>query len=90
MLYIFLSFVERKVEDDINTCNGSILISDHHGFDILLQSVIGRSRRVAQVAERIVDANSDALFRNGLMVFVQKLKKCMYDLRELLRDKNLF
>jgi len=70
---------ERKIEDAINTCNGSILISDKRGFQIMLQSVLGGSRRVVQVAEGIVDGSCDAMYRNGLMVYVQKLKKCKYD-----------
>ncbi|KAL4231611.1 hypothetical protein ACF0H5_009191 [Mactra antiquata] len=72
---MFMLVSERKIEDDINTCNGCILIQDENGFNIMLQSVIGRSRRVVQVAETIVDSHEDPLYRNGLMVFIIKLKK---------------
>ncbi|XP_053407384.1 uncharacterized protein LOC123547184 isoform X2 [Mercenaria mercenaria] len=78
---MFMLVSERKVEDDINTCNGCLLITDQAGFSVMLQAVIGRSRRVAQVAERIVDAHEDPLFRNGLMVFIQKLKKAITAVR---------
>ena len=70
-----LSFTERKVEEDINTCNGSLVISDPGGFTHMIQSLVGRSRRVAQVAERIVDGHDDPLFRNGLMVYITQLRK---------------
>ena len=70
-----LVFSERKVEEDINTCNGCILISDPLGFSQVVQSLVGRSRRVAQVAERIVDSHDDPVFRNGLMVYIKQLPK---------------
>ena len=41
----------------------------------MIQSLVGRSRRVAQVAERIVDGHDDPLFRNGLMVYITQLRK---------------
>ena len=71
----YFHVLERRIEDDINSCNGCILIADKPCFHQLLQSMIGRSRRVVTVAERIVDNSDDAMFRNGLMVFVQQLKK---------------
>ncbi|WAR22602.1 CTNA2-like protein [Mya arenaria] len=54
---MFMLVSERKVEEDLHTCNGCILLSDLHGVTVTWQSAIGRSRRVAQVAERVVDAN---------------------------------
>ena len=78
-LFFFISllglFTERKVEEDINTCNGSLVISDPGGFTHMIQSLVGRSCRVAQVAERIVDGHDDPLFRNGLMVYITQLRK---------------
>lgn len=74
-LYHFSYFTERKVEEDINTCNGFVLLSDPQGLSLVLQSLVGRSRRVAKVAERIVDGHDDAVFRNGLMVFIKQLCK---------------
>lgn len=78
---MFMLVSERKVEDDINTCNGCLLISDEAGFILMLQSMIGRSRRVAHIAERIVDAHTDPVYRNGLTVFIQKLKKAITAVR---------
>ncbi|XP_052773013.1 uncharacterized protein LOC128211918 isoform X1 [Mya arenaria] len=84
---MFMLVSERKVEEDLHTCNGCILLSDLHGVTVTWQSAIGRSRRVAQVAERVVDASDDALYRNGLMAFVKKLKKVITSVR--LAGENL-
>ena len=46
----------------------------------MIQSLVGRSRRVAQVAERIVDGHDDPLFRNGLMVYITQLRKGEQDI----------
>ena len=84
-LNYFLQLTERKVEEDINTCNGCVLISDPGGLSTVVQSLVGRSRRVAQVAERIVDSHDDPVFRNGLMVYIKQLRKgtdtcqCLYE-----------
>lgn len=78
---MFILVSERKVEEDINTCNGCILISDPLGFSQVVQSLVGRSRRVAQVAERIVDSHDDPVFRNGLMVYIKQLRKAITAVR---------
>jgi len=59
----------------VNTCNGCLLLPDSDGFTKMLHTILGRSRRVAMVAERVVDASDDALYRNGLMAYVHQLKK---------------
>ncbi|KAH3787332.1 uncharacterized protein LOC127842268 isoform X2 [Dreissena polymorpha] len=78
---MFILVSERKVEEDINTSNGSLLLGDQELLSATLQSLQGRSRRVAQVAEQIVDGHTDPLYRNGLMAFVQKLKKAITGVR---------
>ncbi|KAL3863862.1 hypothetical protein ACJMK2_005589 [Sinanodonta woodiana] len=78
---MFILVSERKVEDEINTCNGFILTLDPKWIALTLRSVVARSKRVAQIVEKIVDNHDDPIFRNGLMVHVQQLKKAVTAVR---------
>ncbi|KAK3597757.1 hypothetical protein CHS0354_006116 [Potamilus streckersoni] len=78
---MFILVSERKVEDEINTCNGFILTLDPKWIALTLRSIVARSKRVAQIGEKIVDNHDDPIFRNGLMVHVQQLKKAVTAVR---------
>jgi len=75
---------ETKIEEDIGTCRGFVAAEDGTNAAKMLRSVLGRSRRVCQVAERIVDHHDDPLFRNGLMAYINQLRKGRQWLRSII------
>lgn len=56
-------------------CHGFLAEEDDLGLGSSVKSVIGRARRVCQMAERIISGHKDPLYRNGLLVFVKQLQK---------------
>jgi hypothetical protein len=48
---------------------------DVDGINSAIKSMVGRSRRVCQVGERIIDNHDDPLYRNGLLVYIKALHK---------------
>lgn len=48
---------------------------DVDGINSGVKSMVGRSRRVCQVGERIIDNHDDPLYRNGLLVYIKALHK---------------
>ena len=66
---------EKRIEEDIGLCRGCIMTCDVDGINSAIKSMVGRSRRVCQVGERIIDNHDDPLYRNGLLVYIKALHK---------------
>lgn len=56
-------------------CYGYLEDGDEFNLESSVKSVVGRARRVCQMAERIISGHKDPLYRNGLLVFVKQLQK---------------
>lgn len=56
-------------------CYGYLEDGDEFDLESSVKSVVGRARRVCQMAERIISGHKDPLYRNGLLVFVKQLQK---------------
>ncbi|XP_060073578.1 uncharacterized protein LOC132553356 [Ylistrum balloti] len=78
---IFLQVSESKIEEDVSVCLGFIAEEDLVGVAKTLRGVVGRSRRVAQFAERIVDHSRDPLYRNGLQSYIKQLQRAIKGVR---------
>ncbi|XP_069113867.1 uncharacterized protein [Argopecten irradians] len=78
---IFLQVSETKIEEDVNICLGFLREEDVVGLASALRGVVGRSRRVAQFAERIVDNSQDPLYRNGLQSYIKQLQRAIKGVR---------
>ncbi|XP_033755819.1 catenin alpha-like [Pecten maximus] len=78
---IFLQVSETKIEEDVNVCLGFLTEDDLVGVASALRGVVGRSRRVAQFAERIVDHSQDPLYRNGLQSYIKQLQRAIKGVR---------
>ncbi|XP_076104056.1 uncharacterized protein LOC143072834 isoform X1 [Mytilus galloprovincialis] len=78
---IFMAVSEKRIEEDIGVCRGYVMTCDVEGISSAIKSLVGRSRRVCQVGERIVDSHDDPLYRNGLLVYVKSLHKAITGIR---------
>nr|XP_022344861.1 uncharacterized protein LOC111137616 isoform X2 [Crassostrea virginica] len=78
---IFMQVSESRIKEDISVCHGFLAEEDDLGLGSSVKSVIGRARRVCQMAERIISGHKDPLYRNGLLVFVKQLQKAVTGLR---------
>ncbi|KAJ8312557.1 hypothetical protein KUTeg_009930 [Tegillarca granosa] len=84
---MFIHVSEEKVKEDVSTCRGFIMTCDESGISLMCRSMIGRARRVCQVAERIIENHHDAVYRNGLLVYVKQLQKGKLQIAE--SDDNM-
>ncbi|XP_061197776.1 catenin alpha-2-like [Saccostrea echinata] len=78
---IFMQVSESRIKEDISLCHGFLAEEDDQGLGSAVKSLIGRARRVYQMAERIIGGHKDPLYRNGLLVFVKQLQKAVTGLR---------
>jgi hypothetical protein len=65
---------EQRLKQLVNVVRGKVTEKEMEGTRMGLQKLLAHAHRMTQVARRVVDHHSDALFRNGLMVFVQQLE----------------
>ncbi|XP_070540271.1 uncharacterized protein [Ptychodera flava] len=92
----FIDISETSMKSDIRECREAILISDS---DLLAQAanrLLGRAKRVVQVASKVVDGHVDPIFRNGLQSFINQLQKAIplvknaaYETISLIHDARL-
>ena len=63
----------------VNVVRGKVSEHDAHSAKAGLRMLLAHARRMVQVATRVVTNSCDAVFRNGLMVFVQQMEagECM-------------
>lgn len=78
---IFMQVSESRIQEDISVCHGYLEDGDEFNLGSAVKSVVGRARRVCQMAERIIGGHKDPLYRNGLLVFVKQLQKAVNGLR---------
>ncbi|XP_046568621.1 uncharacterized protein LOC124277012 [Haliotis rubra] len=87
---LFIEVSELKISEDISAVRGFLLEADQDGSTEAISRVFHRTRRVMQIAQSVVDHNTDAIYRNGLLVFVRKLQQAESITKEaqryLLRD----
>ena len=70
MLYI----PEQRMRQGVNVARGKVADNDEKGARVSLRKLLAHARRMTQVAMRVVDNHCDAVFRNGLMVYVQQME----------------
>ncbi|XP_067657935.1 vinculin-like [Haliotis asinina] len=87
---LFIEVSELKISEDISAVRGFLLEADKDGSTEAISCVFHRTSRVIQIAQSVVDHNTDAIYRNGLLVFVRKLQQAESITKEaqryLLRD----
>ncbi|KAK3084101.1 hypothetical protein FSP39_008190 [Pinctada imbricata] len=77
----FMQISEKRIENDVAVCRGFLSNQDGEGVATMVQSIIGRGRRMCQMAERIINSSPDPLYRNGLLVYVKQLQKVIPGVR---------
>ncbi|XP_048258541.1 uncharacterized protein LOC124139394 [Haliotis rufescens] len=82
---LFIEVSELKIGEDICAVRGFLLQADHEGSTEAISCVFRRTRRVIQIAQSVVDHSTDAIYRNGLLVFVRKLQQAESITKEALR-----
>ena len=71
---------EQRLRQGVNIVRGKVSDQDTEGTRVSVQRLLAHSERMIQVATRVVDHSQDALYRNGIMVFVQRLQAGMSNL----------
>ncbi|XP_033125020.1 uncharacterized protein LOC117123272 isoform X2 [Anneissia japonica] len=71
----FLDVTEAYIKRDITQCREASSITDKDLLADAANCMLGRAKRVIQVAMREVDRSQDPVYRNGLLVFVNQLQK---------------
>ncbi|XP_006816421.1 uncharacterized protein LOC100368833 [Saccoglossus kowalevskii] len=73
----FLDISESSIKSDIRECRESILISDSDMLATSANQLLGRAKRIVQVAKKVVDNHIDPIYRNGLGSYVSHLEKAI-------------
>ncbi|XP_071947505.1 catenin alpha-2-like [Antedon mediterranea] len=71
----FLEVTEAYVKGDITQCREASTIADLELLSEAANCMLGRAKRVIQVAMKEVDSSKDPVYRNGVLVFVNQLQK---------------
>ena len=80
---VLISFVlftiETRLQEDLQEIKDTMFSQETSSLARLVKSVVGRARRCIQVGTTMVDKSHDPIYRNGLMVYINKLEKgkCM-------------
>ena len=90
LIYFVLFTIETRLQEDLQEIKDTMFSQETSSLARLVKSVVGRARRCVQVGTTMVDKSHDPMYRNGLMVYINKLEKgkCMAIVAGL-RDKNL-
>lgn len=64
------NFSEQRIQQCANVLRTKIEERDKMGVKNVVKKLLSHSHRMVQVSRRVVDNNCDAVFRNGLLVFV--------------------
>ncbi|XP_038071064.1 uncharacterized protein LOC119739970 [Patiria miniata] len=73
----FMEVSESYMEDDLEDCRQAEVIADRDLLSEAANNLLGRAKRVIQVACNQVDGSEDPIFRNGLRVHIDQLEKAM-------------
>ncbi|XP_054766366.2 uncharacterized protein LOC129273364 [Lytechinus pictus] len=73
----FLEVSESCLEKDVEECRQAGLISDAQLLSEAVGNIVGRCKRVLQVARQHQDKNEDAVYRNGLQIFISQLENAL-------------
>ena len=74
-----LKIPEQRMRQGVNVVRGKVASNDEKGSRDGLRKLLAHARRMTQVALRVVDNHCDAVFRNGLMVYVQQMESGEYN-----------
>ncbi|KAK7479365.1 hypothetical protein BaRGS_00029443, partial [Batillaria attramentaria] len=79
---VFLQVTEQRMRQGVNIVRGSVASGDKTEARAGLRKLLTHARRMAQVANRVVDSHCDPVFRNGLLVFIQQLDSARSSVKE--------
>ncbi|XP_064630098.1 uncharacterized protein LOC135488988 isoform X2 [Lineus longissimus] len=72
---IFLEVSERRVKDAGDDCRVAMISEELDDLNLGSKALIGRARRAAEIATKVVDNHEEPVYRNGLLVFINQLRK---------------
>ncbi|XP_077992184.1 catenin alpha-like [Glandiceps talaboti] len=75
--YTFIELSESSMKSDVRECREAILISDSDMLATAANHLLGRGKRVVQVANKVVECHIDPIYRNGLQSYVNQLQKAI-------------
>ncbi|XP_033633446.1 uncharacterized protein LOC117294992 isoform X2 [Asterias rubens] len=71
----FMEISESYIEDDLKECQQAEVITDRDLLAEAANNLLGRVKRVLQVAYNQVEASDEPIFRNGLKVHISQLEQ---------------
>ncbi|XP_074663184.1 uncharacterized protein LOC141915516 [Tubulanus polymorphus] len=78
---LFLQISEESIASNVRDCDVIVLTHDKQDLCKLCKSITGQARRVTQFATRIIDNSASPIYRNGLLVYTNQLKKAITAVR---------
>ncbi|XP_013384611.1 catenin alpha-1 isoform X2 [Lingula anatina] len=94
---LFLNASVQVLKEEVNLVRSLDLLPDLEVVTDATQGIVGKAKRIEQIALRLVDNHEDPIFRNGLLVFVNQLKKAITGVKSALQhlkkdrgDKNAY
>ncbi|XP_025095727.1 uncharacterized protein LOC112564862 isoform X2 [Pomacea canaliculata] len=79
---IFINVTEQRIRQSINVIRGCLSERDIPGLKYSLRKLLAHARHMIQVATQVVDHHFDPIFRNGLLVFIQRMTQARRGLKE--------
>ncbi|XP_071480577.1 uncharacterized protein [Diadema antillarum] len=73
----FIEVSESCLEDDIEECRQASLINDPDLLSEAANHILGRCKRLLHVARQHQNKSSDAVYRNGLQVFIGQVENAI-------------